>query len=53
MTNNAFRVISMAACPQLPYELVREPREGHMHRHQPPSAIDILTISDPKWFFGT
>ena len=46
MTDNAFSVISMAACPQLPYNLAREPRDGHMHRDQPSGAIDILTISD-------
>ncbi len=44
MTNNAFGVISMAACPQL-YELVRAPREGELDRRQPSRNIDILTIS--------
>jgi DNA-binding NtrC family response regulator len=46
MTNNACSVISMAACPQLPYELARQPRERQMHRNQPSGAIDILAISD-------
>jgi hypothetical protein len=46
MTNNATSLTSMAASPQLPYELVNEPREGHIQDQQPSSAIDILTISD-------
>ena len=46
MTNNTNSITSMAACPQLPYELVNEPREGHIQDQQPSSAIDILTISD-------
>jgi len=46
MTENAFSVISMAACPQLPYNLASEARDGHLHRDQPSGAIDILSISD-------
>ena len=30
MTNNAIGMTSMAACPQLPYEPVNEPREGRI-----------------------
>jgi len=46
MTNNAIGMTSMAACPQLPYELVNEPREGRIQDQQPSSVVDILTISD-------
>ena len=46
MINNAITMTSMAACPQLPYELVNEPRERVIRHQQPSSAIDILTISD-------
>ena len=46
MTNNATSMPSMAACPQLPYEVAKEPREGDIQHQQPSSAVDILTISD-------
>lgn len=46
MTDNAFSVISMAACSQLPYDLTKESRDGDVHLDQPSGAIDILTISD-------
>ncbi len=46
MHNNAFSVISLAACPQLPYEVARKPRDGEAHRRRSSRAIDILTISD-------
>ena len=46
MTNNATSMTSMAACPQLPYEVAKEPREGDIQHQQPSSAVDILTISD-------
>jgi hypothetical protein len=46
MFDNAFRVTSMAACPQLPDQQASEPRNGQMHRRQPSRATDILTISD-------
>ncbi len=46
MLNNAFSVICMAACPQLPYEVERKPRDGEANRRQTSRAIDILTISD-------
>jgi DNA-binding NtrC family response regulator len=36
----------MAACPQLPYELMREPRSTGLDTRQPSRSIDVLTISD-------
>jgi DNA-binding NtrC family response regulator len=35
----------MAACPQLPYEVARAPREAELDSRRPSRAIDILTIS--------
>jgi hypothetical protein len=46
MTNNAISMTSMAACPELPYELVNEPGEGYIQNPRPSSVIDILTIGD-------
>lgn len=46
MTYNAFNVISMAACPQLPYNAAKRPRELERRRYQPSRAVDILAISD-------
>lgn len=46
MTNSAFGIVSMAACPNLPYEVARGPREVELGRRQPSRSIDILTISD-------
>jgi DNA-binding NtrC family response regulator len=36
----------MAACPQLPYELIRELQAAELDQRQPSREIDILTISD-------
>jgi hypothetical protein len=45
MSNDAFTVISMAACPQLP----PEPQDAQQCRRQGASFADILTIgADPK-----
>lgn len=46
MTNSAFSVTSMAACPQLLYDVGKGPQERRRQRHQPSRAIDILTITD-------
>ena len=46
MLNNALSVIALAACPQLPCEVARKPRDGEVPRRQSSHAIDILTISD-------
>lgn len=45
MPANAYSVTSMAACPQLPADLVPEPRGDRTNRLQPSGATDIVTIS--------
>jgi DNA-binding NtrC family response regulator len=37
---------ALAACPQLPYELMRKTEEAALELRPPSRAVDILTISD-------
>jgi DNA-binding NtrC family response regulator len=45
MTSYASVVNSMAACPQLPFDLSREPQAAGLDCRRPSRASDILTIS--------
>lgn len=44
--SNTSSMASMAACPQLPYGLPKEPREVRSRHQRPSGATDIVAIGD-------